>query len=588
MSLDGIVTKSLVEELNNKILGGRVGKIFQPENDEIILNIYSNGENYKLLLSANSSTPRIHFTNIQKSNPQEPPIFTMVLRKHLSGGIVLNIEQYNMDRIIFMDISALNELGVPTKKRLIIEIMGKHSNIILIDMDNNKIIDSINKVSIDMSRVRQILPGLEYKLPPSQDKLNPLEINQDIFINKFKESSQGQQVFKFFYNSFIGISPLISRELCYRENIDIKKTISSINEEELNLLYKSFSELVENLKNNNYNPTLVTRDIGGYEAFYALDLKQYNLEDKIYKDSISDVLDIYYSQNDRINRVTQKANNMKKSVQVYLERAKNKLSKQKEELLASKDRDKYKVYADLISANFHNIKEKGLSSVMLQNFYSENMEEIEVPLDYKYDANRNAQRYYKKYSRLKNAEQLVSKQIPETEHEIEYLENIIVSIENATEVLDLDDIREELIAENYIKGRRDKKNKKLKTKPYHYISTEGYNIYVGKNNRQNDELTMKFANKDDLWLHVQNMPGSHVIIRNDRNIITEKVIEEAAILAAYYSKAKLSNNVPIDYTERKNVKKPSGSKAGMVIYDNFNTVFATPDIKFINNLEKID
>lgn len=588
MSLDGIVARSLVKEIKDKALGGRVGKIYQPEDDEIILNIYNKGENYRLLLSANSSNPRIHFTEVQKANPQEPPMFTMVLRKHLSGGTILNIEQYDLDRIIFIDISALDELGVATKKRLVIEIMGRHSNIILIDKDNKKIIDSINKVSIDMSRVRQILPGMEYRLPPSQDKINPLFVDSSLFIEKFKDSPQGQEIFKFFYMNFTGMSPLISRDICFRKNIDTRKTISSIDDNELNLLFNSFIEVIDEIKNENYKPILVKKETGGYEAFYTIDLKQYNDQDKVFKTSISEVLDSYYSKNDKINRINQKANSLKKSVQTHLDRAKNKLSKQKNELLESKDREKYKIYADLISANFHNIKERGLESVVLQNFYSENMDDITVPLDSRYDANRNAQRYYKRYSRLKNAENLLSKQIPETKEEINYLEHILVSLENSTEVNDLDEIREELISEEYIRGRRNKKTKISKTKPHHYISSEGYHIYVGKNNRQNDELTMRFANRDDIWLHVQNMPGSHVIIRNDRNLISEKVLEEGAILASYYSKGRQSSNVPVDYTEKKNVRKPTGAKAGMVIYDDFNTLFVTPDLNFINNLEKID
>lgn len=585
MSLDGIVTRSLVKEIENKILGGRVGKIHQPEEDEIILNIYNNGENYKLLLSSNSSNPRIHFTNTQKQNPQEPPLFVMVLRKHLSGGIVLNIEQYKMDRIIFIDISALDELGLPTKKRLIIEIMGRHSNIILVNHDNNKIIDSINKVSIDKSRFRQILPGLEYSLPPGQEKINPLDLKEDVFYKKFHDNPPNILISKFFYTNYMGLSPMISEEIALRADIDSKNMISTLNENEKTRLYNEFSKIILDIDNNEYHPMLVTKHNGGYSAFYTLDLKQFNNEDKVYNESMSEVLDIFYTKNDKINRINQKSNDIKKSVQTNLDRAINKLIKQKEELVESKDREKYKIYADLISANLHLIKEKGIKSVELQNFYSENMDILKVPLNEKFDANKNAQLYYKKYSRLKNAENLLTTKIEDTQGDIDYLENILTSLDNSTEVNNLEEIKDELIAEGYIKNRKKKNQKTIKTKPYHYISSEGYNIYVGKNNRQNDELTMKFANKNDIWLHVQNMPGSHVIIRNDRNEITDKVIKEASILAAYYSKGKYSNNIPVDYTEKKNVKKSSGAKPGMVFYENFNTVFATPDEGFVNSLE---
>lgn len=587
MSLDGIVTRALTYELRDKLVGGRISKIHQPETDEIIMNIYNKGENYKLLLSANSSHPRIHFTNLQKDNPQEPPTFCMVLRKHLSGSTILDVSQFDMDRIIFIDISSLDELGIAKEKRLVIEIMGRHSNIILIDKNSKKIIDSITKVSFDMSRVRQILPGLIYETPPSQDKLNPLDINFDIFNNKLKEAPDKQEIFKFFYMNFTGMSPLVSREICFRAGVDIKKVIASLEENELDILFKNFQLVMNDIKENNYKPILVEKEEGGYKAFYCLELKQFSNLNIIEKDSISELLDLYYTRNDQLDRIEQKSHAIKKSIQTKLDRTLNKLAKQREEFLETKDREKYKVYADLISANLHSIKERGLDSITVSNFYSKDMEDITIPLDHRFDPNQNAQRYYKKYSRLKNGEQLLKKQIPETEDEISYLENILLSLENSTEISDLEDIREELVAGGYIKKKKTKKKKKSTSRPHHYISSEGYNIYVGKNNRQNDELTLKFANKNDIWLHVQNMPGSHVIIRNDHGEISDKLLEEAAMLAAYYSSARQSSNVPIDYTEKKNVKKPSGAKPGMVIYEDFNTIFVTPTKSFIHSLKTI-
>ncbi|MCF6466440.1 Rqc2 family fibronectin-binding protein [Clostridium sp. Cult2] len=588
MSLDGIVTRSIVQELDNTILGGRVDKIYQHENDEILMNIYNKGKNRKLLISASSNNPRIHLTNYGKSNPSSPPMFCMLLRKHLSGGIILNIEQFQMDRIIFIDISSKDELGEPTEKRLIVEIMGKYSNIILIDKKSLKIIDSIKRVTSDMSRVRQVLPGIEYNYPQQNNKLNPLELREDQFFQLLDNDNGNKQIYKFFYTNYMGLGPLIGKEICFRSNINIDRPISSLTMEEKSKLFHSFMAIVNRVKENDFKPLLIKN---GYEksylAFYALDLYQF-VENKTYVDSISKVLDQYYIKNDTLDRVYQKSQSLRKSVQIKLDRSLNKLAKQKQELLDSKNRDKYKIYADLISANLYRIG-KGLEEVELENFYSENMDKIIVPLDKRYSPAENAQRYYKRYSKLKNANLLLLKQIPETEEEIEYLENVLHSLDNCTEVIEIDEIREELIKEGYLKGNLKKKKKKEAiSKPHHYISSDGFHIFVGKNNRQNDNLTLKTAHKEDLWFHVQKMPGSHVIIKVESQVVPETTLEEAAMLAAYYSKGKNSTNVAVDYTEKKNVKKPKNAKAGMVIYENFSTIFVTPKKENIEKIEKIE
>lgn len=587
MSLDGIVVKNIVKELKETILSGRIDKIYQPEKDQIVINIYNKGKNHRLLISASSNNPRIHLTKYGTTNPDSPPMFCMLLRKHLSGGTVLNIEQFQMDRIIFIDISSIDELGELSTKRLIVEIMGKYSNIILIDKDTLKIIDSIKRVTSDMSRVREILPQGSYEYPRQNDKKNPLQLDETIFHELINKENDNKQIFKFFYNSFIGLSPLISREICLLSEVDIDRPIGTLNINEKNRLFNSFNSIMNKVKREEFYPILIKKENGeDYDAFYSLDIYQFGNRNKVHVETINEVLDEFYTKNDKLDRISQKSQSIKKIIQTKLERSLNKLSKQKEELLDSNNREIYKIYADLISANLYRI-DKGLSEIELENFYDENMNKIVIPLDKKHSPAENAQIYYKKYSKLKNAHKLLLEQIPETEKEIEYLENVLNSLDNCTELLELEEIKEELISEGYLKGKVKKKHN-YTSKPYHYISSDGFDIFVGKNNKQNDLLTLKTAKKNDIWLHVQKMPGSHVIIRAENRTVPKKTLEEAAYLAAYYSKGKTSNNVAVDYTERKNVKKPKNAKAGMVIYEDFSTIFVTPNKEAIEKLKRVE
>lgn len=589
MSFDGIVTKAVVHELKDLVLGGRVDKIYQQEKDEILIYVHNKGINYKLVISASSNNPRIYLTQYSKKNPIAPPMFCMLLRKHILGGIILNIEQFNMDRVVFIDISAIDELGQPTEKRLIIEIMGKHSNIILVDKFSLKIIDSVKRVYEDMSRIRQILPGMSYEYPPIQDKINPLSNTKDEFFSLMGKSNNNLAIYKFFYFNYVGLSPLISREICFDAEIDIDRTIGSLEEDAKNSLFLSFEKFINQIEKNIFTPvTILSNNKSEILAFHALDINQFGSYNKTYNDSISKILDNFYRSKDTLDRIGQKSHSIKKSIQVKLDRTLNKLGKQKEELLQSKDREIYKIYGDLISANLHKIP-KSIDKILLENFYDENMNELAVPLDIKLSPTANAQKYYKKYSKLKNAHLLLEEQIPDTKNEISYLENVLLSIENSTEIEELDEIKEELIKEGYIKGSiKKKKKEELISKPYHYISIDGFNIYVGKNNKQNDYLTLKLSHREDIWMHVQNMPGSHVIVEKNGKDIPPTTLNEAAILAAYYSKGKNSNHVPVDYTERRNVKKPKNAKLGMVIYDNYKTLSVNPSSDIVNNIKKVE
>lgn len=592
MAFDGIVTKAVVNELKTLLVGGRVDKIYQPEKDEILIYIRSKGKNYRLLISSASNNPRIYLTDITKENPPSPPMFCMLLRKHLIGGTILNIEQFHLDRIVSIDISSINELGDPSEKTLIVEIMGKHSNIIFIEKEDNKIIDSVKRVSFDMSRVRQILPGNIYNYPPNQDKSNPLLTSKEEFLDLIESENLKTPIFKFFYFNYMGLSPLISKEICFNSDIDIKRSIGSLSSIEISSLYDNFYKIISKAISNDYKPMYIKDSHNKILAFYCLDIYKFGEEGKYFLPSISQVLDLVYDSKDSFDRVSQSSQAIRKLVQTKLDRAINKLSKQSNELIDSRDREKYKIYADLISANIHNIK-PGMKSVSLANFYDENMEELKVPLDDKLSSPENAQRYYRRYSKLKSRENILKKQIKETRDEIDYLENVLISIDHSNKVNEIQEIKDELITENYIRDtskdrQRRKRRKKATIKPYHYISQDGFDIFVGKNNVQNEYVTLKLARKDDLWLHVQGMPGSHVIIKKDNKEIPSTTLEEAAILAAFYSKAKNSSNVSIDYTEKKHVRKPSGSKTGMVIYDNFKTINISPSKEKINKIKSLD
>ncbi len=588
MAFDGIVTRALIEELNNKILGGKINKIYQQEKDEILFYIYNNKTNFKLLISSSSNNPRIYLTNYSKENPQSPPMFCMLLRKHLQGGTISNIEQLSLDRVIFIDIDSYDEMGQLSTKRLVIEIMGKHSNIILLDKQTGKIYDSIKRIPKDISRVRQVLPGLKYDNPPTQNKTTPFAVDKITFLETVENCRGNMPIFKFIYTNYIGISPLIGREICFIAKIDSDRTIDSLNKEEINTLFYTFKNIVNKVEYLDFKPTLIYKN-NSLVAFHALDITQYGNLNKQSFSSISKVLDKYYREKDIYDRINQKSHSIKKILEIKLERSKNKLAKRKEKIRKASNRDEYKIFGDLISANVYKIK-KGDKEAEVENFYDENLKKIKIPLEPNLSPAKNAQKYYKSYTKLKNAHKLLKTQIPKTEYEIKYLENVLMSIDNCTEIEELDEIKTELIEQGYIKRKNNKKkkNNQKQSKPHHFVSSDGFHIYVGKNNKQNDYLTLKFSNKDDLWLHTKDIPGSHVIIKNKQKEFSETAINEGAMLAGYYSKGRMSQNLPIDYTEVKHVKKLKGAKPGMVIYENYKTIYVTPKNEYIDNIKKVE
>lgn len=581
MALDGIVLNSIKNELLSKLIGGRIDKVHQPEKDEIIINIRSNSANYKLLLTSNSSSPRIHLTTLSRKNPEQAPMFCMLLRKHLYGSNIIDIRQQELDRAIEIVFECKDELRTTVKKSLIIEMMGKHSNIIFINYENRIIIDSIKRVSETMSSVRQVYPGIPYVLPPSQSKLNPLDTDRAGFTNAINSTNKGTLIYGFLYKSFIGFSPLLSKEMCYISDINESLSLAELSDDALNRLYDRYEDIVAIIKSKKISPAIYSSLDNNIYDFHSIKINYYNNCNKQTYDTISEMLDVYYYELDNKNRINQKVSNLLKSINTKLDRDKKKLEKQKNELLSAEDRDKYKIYGDLIISNLHMPYEDNKLTVI--NYYDPEQKEFTIPLDPKLNnLSLNSQKYYKRYNKLKSAEEELLKLIESTNSDIEYLENILFSIEACQTTDDLDQIYEELAEEGFIKKyKAPKGSNKVKNDILVYLSSHGHEILVGKNNIQNDLITFKHAKKDDYWFHAKGIPGSHVVIKTNGDELQDIEYIEAATLAAFYSKGKDNSLVEVDYTKKQNLKKPPNSKLGFVIYDTNYSMNVSTDIKNI-------
>lgn len=584
MPFDGVVVKCIVNELSDILVGGRIEKIFQPESDEIIINLRAKGQNLKLLLSANPSYPRVHFTESSKDNPAAPPVFCMLLRKHLSGGKITGIEFHDFERIITIEAESVNELGDLSSKKLIIEIMGRHSNIILVS-NEGRILDSIKHIDSDVNRVREIMPGRPYILPPAQDKLNPEHTDIDLLLSELKTASE-TGIEKQLLSLIKGFSPLLCREICFISEIDGRKPFGSLTEEELSSLKRALTGVIGKIASNGFNPCIMYDDSADGKPidFHCLKIKQYVYSKSF--DSMSTVLDLFFVEKDRIERSKQKKSDVLKLLNNNIDRCNKKLALQQDKLREVSEREKMKLSGELITANIYSLQ-KGLKKVSLLNYYSENQEYMEIPLDENLTPQENAQRYFKQYSKAKSAYISTNRQVEETLKELDYLEGVLQLLENCSSVQEIDEVRQELSEQGYLSSKHFKnKSKKSKpSSPLHFKSSDGFDIFIGKNNKQNDQLTLKMSASNDLWMHTQNIPGSHVIIKNNRQTIPDSTLLEAALLAAYHSKAKFSSGVPVDYTHVKNVKKPPGAKPGMVTYTNFKTIIVTPDEKIANKLK---
>ncbi len=589
MPFDGITVSSLVDELKQTILYGKIEKIYQPEKDELILIIRKNKDNYRLLISANPSFPKIHLSTEKKNNPLTAPAFCMLLRKHLIGSKIIEIKQYSLERVIHITFDCIDEMGYNIRKSLMIEIMGRHSNIIFIDCNDSIIIDSIKRVNRDMSSVRIILPGVKYVYPPAADKIDSLLVTKEFFCNDIESLKVSTKASKYLIKRYYGISPIVAQEICINAGIEPDFDLKKI-EETLNLkLFNEFKQMFDKINTKQYQPNII---LDGHESidFSAIDLKIYCKNEKIFINSISEIIETYYSKKDKINRIRQKTSDLHKVIVNRLERSLRKLDILKDEFNDAKKADYYKLCGDLIMSNLY-LLNKGNDKALLPNYYSQDEEIVELHLDANLTPAKNAQKYYKMYNKSKNALNLLNIQISQTKEEIQYLESILDSLEKCSSEEEISEIKQELFQQGYVKKIKEKNAKEYKSKKppkfTHYISSSGFDICVGKNNTQNDYLTHKFASSNDIWMHVKDIPGSHVIIKTNNKMLDEITLLEGANLAAYYSKGRFSSNTPVDYTLKKNIKKPSGSKPGFVTYDNYKTIYVTSDESKINNMKKI-
>lgn len=569
MALDGIFLYSIIDELKNTIINGKIDKVNQPEKDEIILNIRKGKLSCKLLISSSSNYPRIHLTDLTKQNPIKAPMFCMVLRKYISNAKIVDIHQFNHDRIVVIDFESTDELGFNSIYSLIIEIMGRHSNMTLIRKRDNIIMDSIKHITPDINTYRSIYPGIEYIYPPKSQKLNPFDFSHDSVKNFIEENSVELNDIMF-SKIFTGVSKTLSNEICFRlKNKSIELNISNLKE-----IIEICKNIFNNIKLNKFQFYSYIKN-KSFVDFYCIDLISKEDCSKVQYDSSSKLLEKFYYTKDKSDRLKTKSSDLQKIVMNNINRCIKKDKILNGTLKKCEDKDIYKLYGELLTSNIYALK-KGLSHIELANYYSENYDTVKITLDENKTPSQNVQAYYKKYNKLKKSEEAATEQLLQNEEELNYLYSVLTNINNADNYDEIEEIKKELIQTGYIKFKKIYKSKKSKTsKPMHFISTDGIDIYVGKNNIQNDYLTLKFANKHDIWFHTKNVPGSHVIVKNYMDI-PESTLLEAANLAAYYSKSQNSSNVPVDYTEVKNVKKPNGAKPGMVIYSTNQTIYVTP------------
>ncbi|MEH7400695.1 NFACT RNA binding domain-containing protein [Gottfriedia acidiceleris] len=566
MSFDGLFTGAMTNEVASKLTTGRISKIVQPSNYEVLLTVRANGANYKLIISAHPSYARFHFTNQNYDTPSEPSMFTMLLRKHLNGGIIESITQLEHERIVNIKVRSRNEIGDEQYRTLIIELMGRHSNILLIDEERQIILDSIKHVPMAVNRHRIVQPGATYISPPNQEKLDPFQVTSIEEFNQIITQSDHSPS-EAIVQHFSGISPLLANEIVYNGKEDV---------------YNSFKTIMNEIQLKKFTPSLFRLE--SREMFYFINLSHLQAEQTVF-DSLSELLDVYYFGKAERDRVKQQSGDLEKLLQNELTKNKKKIKKLHKSLEDTDKADKIQLQGELLTANMFALQ-KGMKEIEVINYYDENGATMVIPLSPLKTPSENAQAYFTKYTKLKNSVAHIEEQIKLTKEENDYLETVIQQIESASP-RDLEEIREELVETGYIRKKKSKKaqkSSKQKVTLDEYISTTGEQLLVGKNNKQNDYLTNKLASRDELWFHTKDIPGSHVVIRAKDP--SETAIKEAAIIAAYFSKARQSSSVPVDYTEIRHVKKPNGSKPGFVIYEQNNTVYVTPDEELVLKLKK--
>ena len=580
MALDGITIANMVKELKDELEGGRMNKIAQPEPDELMLTVKGKNGQRRLLISASASLPLIYFTDKNKPSPMTAPNFCMLLRKHIGSARILKISQPGLERVIYMDFEHLNEMGDLCQKRLVVELMGKYSNIIFCD-DNGNILDSIKHISANTSSVREVLPGRTYFIPETQEKEDPFLTTEESFMERV--CKKPLPVSKAIYTSLTGISPVMAQEICYRASIDGSMPMDALGEMERIHLAHTFLRMIEDIRDGVFVPNIVYRD-GEPVEFAAFTLQQYaSGHTNQTFDSMSQVLEQYYAQKNVITRIRQKSADLRHVVQTALERNRKKYVIQQKQMKDTQKKDKFKVYGELINTYGYGL-EPGCKSFQALNYYTN--EEITIPLDETLTPAENAKKYFDKYNKMKRTQEALTTQLEETKSDIAHLESISTALDIALSESDLSQIKEELTEYGYVKRKYagKKKGPQSKSKPFHYISSDGYHMYVGKNNFQNEELTFKFATGNDWWFHAKKMPGSHVIVKANNEELPDRTFEEAGRLAAYYSSGRTAPKVEIDYIQKKHVKKTPGGKPGFVIYHTNYSLNIEPDIRGIQEI----
>ncbi len=573
MALDGITISALVHELNTTLQDGRFLKIAQPETDELQITIKKMREQFKLLISASASLPLTYITAGSKTSPLTAPNFCMVLRKHLTSARIIEITQPGLERIIQFRLEHYNEMGDLCQKLLIIELMGKHSNIIFCDTDG-KIIDSIKHISANISSVREVLPGRTYFIPETAQKQNPLTITESAFVELI--GSKPFACAKAIYSSLTGISPIAAQDICYVAGIDGDTPANVLDEKKLQSLYQTFYNVMNRIVNKDFEPVLITKN-GKPVEFHAFPLSVYQPDHEFdFFSSTSLLLETYYGKKNLITRIHQKSADLRKIIQTALEKDYKKYDIQEKQLKDTEKREKYQIYGELLTAYGYQIP-SGVKETTVLNYYTN--ENITIPLNADITPMENAKKYFEKYNKLKRTYEALQEIIIETESEIRHLESLMNSLDIAITEDDLKELKEECIQAGYIRRKTNDKKARFKSRPFHYISSDGFHMYVGKNNLQNEELTFKVANGGDWWFHSKTFPGSHVIVKSDGNELPDRTFEEAAALAAYYSKGKEQEKVEIDYIQRKHVKKVAGSKPGFVIYHTNYSMAIAPSIE---------
>lgn len=588
MPLDAICLGAVTNELNQALAGCRVEKVYQPDRDEIVLQTRGQGGAKRLLLSIAAGAPRVHFIDAARENPAAPPMFCMLLRKHVQGAKIAAITQPAVERMLAIELDTTDEMGVPCQKKLICELMGKHSNVILCDGDG-RILDALRRVDGDLSGKRQVLPGLFYRMPPAQDKHDPFSLSGAGLAAAVRQADGEQTLDRYLLSQLLGFSPLLCRELSYRATGDAAARIGTLTDEQCEKLGQVFDDLMGFLREGRARPFLLSKaEDGAVFDFTFLPVTQYEgVMTVTQAESFSALLAAFFEKKGRAERMARRSADLHKTVVNARDRLARKLAAQQKELDATQNREQYKRMGDLITANLYQL-EKGMNKAAVIDYYAEDCPEVEITLDVRLTPQQNAQRYFKMYNKAKTAENVLTEQIERGRADLEYLESVLVALGEAETERDLSQLREELTQTGVLSNKQTR-NKKLRTKPvqakpFHYRTSDGFEVFAGKNNLQNDLLTLKTAFKSDIWFHTQKIHGSHVILVTDGREPTNQAMTEAAMIAAYHSKARQSSRVPVDYTPVRQVKKPAGAKPGMVIYHVYQTAYVTPDESTIEKL----